>query len=100
MVAAAAGLATLARAIPIIGELSNAATGVYDTVQDPSSALLNILGMLMGVGAISKATRDGGGIGSIANIRDGMKAEEVASLGTIFKNEDDKLQSILKVCKR
>lgn len=55
--------------------------------------------MLLGVGAIAKATRDGKGIGSIATIRRGMSADTVKGLGDIFKNSDDKLQSILKICK-
>lgn len=79
--------------------ISNAALGIYDTVTDPKSAVVNILGMLVGVGAIAKASRDGKGIGDIAKIRRGMTASDVSSLGAIFKNNDDKLQSIMKVCK-
>ncbi|MCJ1310400.1 hypothetical protein MMC25_004064 [Agyrium rufum] len=56
--------ATLARAIAIAvaGELGNAALAIYDTVEDPKSAVVNILGMLLGVGAITNAARDGVGI--------------------------------------
>ncbi|KAK3938836.1 glycoside hydrolase superfamily [Diplogelasinospora grovesii] len=98
--AAAAGLATLAKAIAIAGELGNAALAIYDTVQDPSSAIINILGMLFGVGSITKATRDGTGIGAIAKLRRGMKPEEVTALGKIFSGKDGVLQSILgKACK-
>ncbi|KAK5111586.1 hypothetical protein LTR85_011815 [Meristemomyces frigidus] len=95
-VALAAGFADLARAITIAGELGNAALSVYDTVEDPKSAVVNILGMLVGVGAIAKASRDGKGVGGIANIRRSMKADDVSSLGSIFKNNDDKLQAIMK----
>ncbi|KAK4545949.1 hypothetical protein LTR36_002513 [Oleoguttula mirabilis] len=98
-IALAAGFASLARAIAIAGELGNAALAVYDTVQDPKSAVVNILGMLVAVGAIAKASRDGKGIGDIATIRRGMKPDDIAGLGSIFKNNDDKLQSIMKVCK-
>jgi hypothetical protein len=56
--------------------------------------------MLLRVGSIAKATRDAPGIGSIAKIRNAMKAEDIASLGKIFKANDDKLQSIMKVCRR
>jgi len=72
---------------------------VYDTINDPSSAVVNILGMLVGVGAITRTTRNGPGIASAANLRRGMTSDNVASLGTIFKAQDDKLQSIMKVCK-
>ena len=83
----------------MLGELGNAALSIYDTVQDPKSAVVNILGMLVGVGAIARASRDPAGIGSVANIRKGMSADDVSSLGSIFKANDDKLQGILKVCK-
>lgn len=98
-IATAAGFASLARAIAIAGELGNAALGIYDTVQDPKSAIVNILGMLVGVGVIAKASRDGPGIAAIANLRRSMSADNVSGLGNIFKANDDKLQGILKVCR-
>lgn len=98
-VAAAAGLATLARSVAIAGELANGALAVYDTVKDPSSAVVNIIGMLFGVGSIAKVARDGKGLSSAAKLRQGMKADEIASFGSIFKGNDDKLQSIIKGCK-
>jgi hypothetical protein len=55
--------------------------------------------MLLGVGSIAKVSRDREGIASVAKLRKSMKSEEIASLGTIFKNSDDKLQSIIKVCR-
>jgi len=82
-----------------LGELGNAALSIYDTVQDPKSAVVNILGMLVGAGAIARATRDPAGISSVANIRRGMSADDVSGLGSIFKANDDKLQGILSVCK-
>jgi chitinase len=99
--AAAAGLATLARGIAIAGELGNAALATYDTVKDPSSAILNVVGMLFGVGNIVKAGRDGPGLAAVAGIRKGIKPSEVSSLGKIFADRDGVLQNILtKVCKR
>lgn len=96
--AAAAGLATLARSIAIAGELGNGVLAIYDTVKDPSSAVVNILGMLFGVGSLTKISRDGTGLARIARLRQGMKSDEIASLGSIFKANDDKLQTIMKVC--
>ncbi|GAB7357175.1 hypothetical protein MBLNU459_g8166t1 [Dothideomycetes sp. NU459] len=97
--ALAAGLATLARTIAIAGELGNAALAIYDTVQDPKSAVVNILGMLIGVGSIAKVARTGEGLGDVAKLRRGMTATDVAGLGAIFKNSDDKLQNLVKVCR-
>jgi chitinase len=93
-------LASVARAIAIAGEVGNAALGIYDTVDDPKSAIVNILGMLLGVGAIAKVSRDGKGVGDVANVRRGMSADSVSSLGRIFKSNDDTLQSVLNVCRR
>ncbi|KAJ5765052.1 glycoside hydrolase [Penicillium odoratum] len=97
-VAAAAGLATVARTVAVAGELANGALAVYQTVDDPSSAVSNIIGMLFGIGSIAKVSRDGKGIASIAKLRASMKDSEIESFGTIFTTNDDKLQSILKIC--
>lgn len=83
-----------------MGELGDAALAVYDTVQDPKSAIVNVMGMLVGAGAIARASRDGKGIRDVASIRSGMKPNEVAGLGDIFKRNDDRLQGIINLCKR
>ncbi|KAJ5662800.1 hypothetical protein N7507_003531 [Penicillium longicatenatum] len=99
-VAAGLGFANLARIIAIAGELGNAALATYDTVEDPSSAVVNMLGMLFGAGSIAKVGRDAKGLSSVAKWRRGMKTGELASLGDIFKNGDSKVQSLMgKVCK-
>ncbi|KAJ5323307.1 hypothetical protein N7476_001907 [Penicillium atrosanguineum] len=97
--AAAAGLATIACSVAIAGELANGAFAGCDTVQDPKSAVVNVIEMLFGVGAIAKASRDGEGLVSIARFRRAMKAEEINGFGSTFKGSDDKLQAILKGCK-
>ncbi|KAK6004282.1 hypothetical protein QM012_009132 [Aureobasidium pullulans] len=98
--ALAAGLTTLGRTIFIAGEVSNAAFTIWDTVENPDNAVFNILGMLLGVGAIVKVERTGKGMGDVAHVRRGMTATDVANLGSIFKNNDDKLQSFLRVCRQ
>jgi hypothetical protein len=61
---------------------------------------MNILGMLFGLGEIAKAARTGKGLAEVASWRKGMKADEIVSMGTIFKKGDDVVQSVLgKVCK-
>lgn len=96
----AAGLTTLARSCAIAGEAGNAGLAIYDTVKDPQSAFVNIIGSLIGVGSVAKAVRDGPGLASVAKLRQGMKASEVASLGQIFKSNSDVLDSIMKACAR
>lgn len=97
--AAAAGMATLARSIAIAGETANAGLALYDTVQDPKSAIVNVIGAALGIGAIAKADRSGKGLADVAKTRAGMKASEISSMGDLFKANDDTLQSILKVCR-
>jgi chitinase len=98
--ALAAGLVNVGRTIAIAGEASNAAYTVYETVQDPDSAVVNVLGMLLGVGAIAKVERTGKGLGDVAKLRRGMTAEIVSAFGDVFKRSDDTLQNIIKVCRR
>jgi len=69
-------------------------------VQDPKAAVVNILGMLIGVGSIAKVARTREGIGGVAKLRREMTAADVAGLGSVFKNSDDKLQNIIKVCRQ
>ncbi|KAJ5195437.1 uncharacterized protein N7498_008875 [Penicillium cinerascens] len=97
--AAAAGLATLARSCAIAGEAGNVGLAIYDTVQNPQSAFVNIIGSLIGVGSIAKVARDGPGLDSVARIRQGMKATEISNLGKIFKSNSDTLDTIMKVCR-
>ncbi|QIW96919.1 hypothetical protein AMS68_002437 [Peltaster fructicola] len=99
-VATATGVASIARTLAVVSELGNAGLAIYDTVQDPSSALLNVLGMMFGVGSIAKAERNGKGLAEVAKVRRGMKPEIIAALGTLFKSHDDKLQTLMKACKR
>jgi hypothetical protein len=98
-VAVAAGLVTFGRSIAIAGELGNGALAIYDSVQDPKSAFVNIMGMLFGVGSIVKAARSGNGLGDIAKLKRGMSTDSVASFGKIFKDNDAKLTSIRNFCK-
>ncbi|GLI79232.1 glucan endo-1,3-alpha-glucosidase agn1 [Penicillium ochrochloron] len=97
--AAAAGLATLARSCAIAGEAGNAGLAIYDTVQNPQSAFVNIIGSLIGVGSVAKVTRDGPGLDAVARIRQGMKATEISDLGKIFKSNSDTMDTIMKVCR-
>ena len=97
--ATAAGMASLARAIAIAGEAGNGALGIYDSVKNPSSAIINVLGMLIGVGAISKVSRDAPGLSKVARVAKSMSPDMVKNFGAIFKNNVDDLQTTMKFCK-
>lgn len=86
-VATAAGFPSLARAIAVVGELENDVLSIFDTVKDPSSAVVNILGMLMCVVSITKVARNGEEIGSVSKLRN------------MIEDNNDKLQKIIKACR-
>lgn len=97
--AMASGLASLAKGIYIAGEVGNAALATYDSVTDPSNAVVNILGMLFGVAGIAKAMRDGQGIAKVATIKRGMSLDKIKQYGVIFQKEDEKLDNMMKMCR-
>ena len=97
--ATAAGLASVARVIAIAGEVGNGALGIYDSVTNPSSAIINILGMLLGVGGIAKVTRDAPGLAKVAKVQKTMEASSAAKFGKVFKSNFDELQPVMKFCK-
>ncbi|KAJ5263319.1 hypothetical protein N7478_010924 [Penicillium angulare] len=97
--AAAAGMATLARSIAVACEAANTGLALYDTVQDPKSALINVIGSALRVGSITKAELSSKGLSDVAKIRAQMKASDIANMGDLFKADDDTLQSILKGCR-
>lgn len=96
--AAAAGMVNLARSIAMAGEAANAGFAIYDTVKDPKSAIVNV-GSALGVGAIAKAERSGSGLKAAAKTRAEMKSSAIASMGDLFRANDDTLQSLMKVCR-
>ncbi|RYP03039.1 hypothetical protein DL765_010617 [Monosporascus sp. GIB2] len=88
--AVAVGAATLGRIIFPVSEASNAAYGIYTIVDGPDSALMGVMGLLLGAGGIAKA------------VRDAMRAKlrsrgDAVKLGG-FKANDDKLQAIVSAC--
>jgi hypothetical protein len=97
--ALAAGLTNFARTLAITGEVGNAAVAFYDSGSDPGAAFLNVMGLVAGVGSVAKISRDGNGFREVANIRRGMSSDTVSSLGKIFKENDNKLAAITRICK-
>ena len=92
-------MATLARSIAIVGEIGQGALGIYDTVNNPESAIINIFGMLIGVGAITKVPRDAPGLTEVATLARSISPDMAANFGAIFKHNFDDLQTTMKFCK-
>jgi len=57
---------------------------------------MDILGILMGAADI----RNPAGFAKMGAARRAMRADDVTKLGSIFKSNSDKLDSLLKVCSR
>lgn len=99
--AMAVGLTGLARAVFMFGETANLAYGVYTIVDDPSSALMGVMGLLFGIGGLGKVAKDSRGFRDMAMRRAELRSGgSVAKLGAGFKARDDMLQKIVASCVR
>ncbi|KAF9885277.1 hypothetical protein FE257_013075 [Aspergillus nanangensis] len=96
----AAGATNLAQMAAIAGEVASTAFGVYEMVDDPSSALMGLIGMLVGAGGVAVAFRDADNFAKIAMLRRELTAgNRAAAFRDIFKQNDDILQVITKGCR-
>lgn len=92
-----AAMGALARFAFIGGEVANGSLSVADVIQDPSSAPFAVVSMLVGVaGREAKAEEVFAGAPQTRRVMD----VHVTSMGKIFKEIDDKVQTTLKTsCK-
>ncbi|KAJ5291697.1 hypothetical protein N7478_000948 [Penicillium angulare] len=86
------GLSELSTIIAIVSEISNSALGIYDIANDPSSALMVIIGSLLGLGglggAASRGERD---IEQLGQLRRGMSTAVVSQLGAVFSSQTNSI---------
>lgn len=95
-----AGATTLARIALIAGETANLAFGIYGMVDDPDSALMGVLGMMFGLGGVTKVGRTPDGFKDMAAKRAGLRTDGgVSKIGGNFQKRDDMLQEIVKFCR-
>lgn len=94
-VAVAAELANLSRIITMIDEAGTAALLIYEVVEDPSSAPLDVFGTPLGGVSLLKGPK---AFGDAAAARRAMQAEDVAKLGDNVKNGMDKICKTIKTC--
>ncbi|KAI1852620.1 hypothetical protein JX266_002161 [Neoarthrinium moseri] len=96
-----AGAATLARIALIAGETANLAFGIYGMVDDPDSALMGVLGMMFGLGGITKVGRNPKGFKDMAAKRANLRTSGgVSKIGGNFQKWDDALQDIVQACRK
>jgi hypothetical protein len=99
----AAGLATLARIISIVGLAANTALTVTDAIEHPETAPLAVMGLLLGGlpgprGVRPKAPREN--MEDMTKLRNAITKDVARGIGKTFARNDDVLQKITtKVCK-
>ncbi|KAK3333838.1 hypothetical protein B0T19DRAFT_138782 [Cercophora scortea] len=103
--AAAAGLATLARVIALVGEGASLALDVYGVADGAASDSLgdvgSILGMLFGVRGFTKSAKNAAGFREMGIKRaDFSGSGAIEMMGEAWKTNDASLQNIVRMCGR
>jgi chitinase len=98
---ALSGVATLARIAAIAGDAAGVGLGIYEFVRDPSSALMDLLGITFGLRGLAMAARDADGFERMAAAARRLRADgSIGRIGGSVKTNDDILQGMIGVCKR
>ncbi|PYH89995.1 hypothetical protein BO71DRAFT_463829 [Aspergillus ellipticus CBS 707.79] len=90
-------------ALALVGTLGYDATEVYSIAQDPTSAPVIILNMLLGFDGGSEASEDGLNaleFDSLASDRRGMADADIKGVGDVLSSKTDQLESIVSQCLR
>jgi chitinase len=93
-----AGFTALARFAFVGGEIANGALTVAEIINDPQSAPVAIVGLLIGAAGRDKTTEDIMSDASAAKWK--MRPQDIASMGSTFKMIDDKVQTVVSRCVR
>ncbi|KAJ0340197.1 hypothetical protein COL922a_003629 [Colletotrichum nupharicola] len=89
-----ATILTFGRIIDLIGAGGNTALAFYYIAKEPTSAPMEILGLLMAGGL----GRDSSEMGKLAKARRDMTEVDLGKIGSIFKKNDDVIQNIIHKC--
>lgn len=95
--AAAAGLASVARAIAIAGGAANLGYDISVVAGQPSSAPFLIMGWLMGAGGVARLDRNAESFSKMAATRKGMTSE-ISKLGSFVDDTATTIQKITRSC--
>ena len=90
-IADAAGMAALRSFINLIGDIGNAALTIHGIVEDPSSAIFNLFGALIGGRGSGKSLTDAAGA------RRGMTSKELDSL-TPIRGDLTRISNVRTLC--
>ncbi|KAJ3495220.1 hypothetical protein NLG97_g3548 [Lecanicillium saksenae] len=96
--------AVIGRIIDIAEGVGNPALAFYDLAKNPTSAPMDILGILLGIKGKSSPARSGEDVAIMAAKKQGFTTEQIANMGAIYqKNQGlvDKLLSsiVTRACK-
>ncbi|KAE8144645.1 glycosyl hydrolase family 71-domain-containing protein [Aspergillus avenaceus] len=95
VVGAVTGIAWIADAAAIVDISGSMALAGYDIVKDPKSAPMELLNILFaGSGRTAK------NFSKAADVRRGIKVGNLAKMGSVFRDHDSALQSLIRFCKK
>jgi hypothetical protein len=92
--------------LALTGTVANEAFDIYTIIQNPESAPVAILSMLLGfdasgaVGQISEKSLGAFEYDSLAAMRRNMKSDEIKGLGNLFEQKMSRVESIASKCSR
>ncbi|RDW76305.1 Peptidoglycan-binding Lysin subgroup [Aspergillus mulundensis] len=92
---AVSSLATIGRVISLLGAVGNAAFDVYTIVDDPENAPLAIFSLVLAPLALSDVVA----ISKAAQVRRGMSADQLATLGGTVSKNLDTVQRLKGTCR-
>lgn len=87
----------VARIAAMIGLTGDAALTVYESVEDPESALLTALFMLIPVRGVARSDKN---VKDVLEKKRGLTGAALDALGEVFKRNDRSIQNIIKICRR
>jgi chitinase len=91
-----ADLTFIARMIEMVADIGNVAQSVYDVVENPSSAPLAVMGLLLG--GLGKIGTSDDSVAEAAAVRRGMTEDTISGLGPDVKAAMDKVSSVVQRC--
>lgn len=95
---AAGIMQVVTRVISLIGAVGNPALAFYEIANEPTSAPMEMLGLLVGGkgGGFGRKPKD---MGKLGELRRGMKAEVLERMGAVFKKNNELIKKIGQTCR-
>lgn len=85
--------------IVLVGEVAFAASSNFTFVDDQDNPLMGILGLLMGVGAVTALASGGESFAKMGALRR-EASDDLSSMGTLFDDQASSIQKIMSCCEK